>query len=790
MLSPLLHVLHVLRLLLLLLLHVSQATAKGGGEGWHCPSLAPSPSLSCSCDLPHTLRCDGDLPDGEKKAEVLAKLVEQVASLPENTRVALLDLSVRNLDNLPGRLLSKVGVEGLVVSSGQLANVSDKAFVGLEDQLTALGLPGNQLTRVPVQALSLLKHLSRLDLSGNQLPSLLALPSLPTLEFLALQGNRITVLAAGVFQAVPHLRTLQLAGNQLSASSIYQFNVQHLSYLSNLDLSSNLLSGALSPPSLDLFPPNLRALDLSLNSISKISSHTFTSLSRLTSLSLEGNAVEKVEDDAFLGLTSLASLDLSHNSIVTLATDSLAGLPSLKHLNLAHNHLQVVSESLVPHSPLLSTLLLMDNDISTVADGALDLVEDLKQLDLTGNPLDCDCHLSYLHNWLTSTSTSSSTSTSTESSATSTEYSATPAHSTALCATPPALANAPLASLPSPPTCSEDQLDSQMDNLDSQMDTPRSDYYEYYYSEPGSDTSPTFLSSAELHLASSSYQPTTHKLELVWQLEEAALPYTCGQLHVFQESQELGPLLVLQNALDCSSQSQPSPSLLPVTVDLAGHNLSLTEAYIFCISLLQDASVIPGCSGALHLQGEQTEVRTLEQQASLHHLHANVSTDGSEVTISLETKVPPAMKNSCLLKLSLSLPTSPPIEVASTSLNCSTSLHTFSHLAPHTYYNVCAALHVEAGSSPRAQCLLAAAPRLRTAPRSVMPLLLTLVFLALGIACLTVLYLIVRRHREDSHHRVFLTHSTVSPLMAFCWKLRRRKGPPAFFLDNGEDDLP
>ena len=147
--------------------------------------------------------------------------------------------------------------------------------------------------------------------------------------------------------------------------------------------------------------------------------------------------------------------------------------------------------------------------------------------------------------------------------------------------------------------------------------------------------------------------------------------------------------------------------------------------------------MIPGCSGALHLEGDQTEVyklrnvsplrlllfshqvRTLEQQASLHHLHANVSTDGSEVTISLETKVPPAMKNSCLLKLSLSLPTSPPIEVASTSLNCSTTLHTFSHLAPHTYYNVCAALHVEAGSSPRAQCLLAAAPRLRTAPRSV-----------------------------------------------------------------------
>ena len=65
------------------------------------------------------------------------------------------------------------------------------------------------------------------------------------------------------------------------------------------------------------------------------------------------------------------------------------------------------------------------------------------------------------------------------------------------------------------------------------------------------------------------------------------MPYTCGQLHVFQESLELGPVLVLQNALHCSSESQPSPALLPVTVDLAGHNLSLNEAYIFCISLLQ-----------------------------------------------------------------------------------------------------------------------------------------------------------------------------------------------------------
>ena len=45
---------------------------------------------------------------------------------------------------------------------------------------------------------------------------------------------------------------------------------------------------------------------------------------------------------------------------------------------------QVVSESLAQSSPLLSSLLLMDNDIATVAEGALDEVKGLKQLDLTG----------------------------------------------------------------------------------------------------------------------------------------------------------------------------------------------------------------------------------------------------------------------------------------------------------------------------------------------------------------------------------------------------------------------
>ena len=95
-------------------------------------------------------------------------------------------------------------------------------------------------------------------------------------------------------------------------------------------------------------------------------------------------------------------------------------------------------------------------------------------------------------------------------------------------------------------------------------------------------------------------------------MEAAALPYTCGQLHVFSETPALGPVPVLQQALHCDSGSQAEPQLLPVSIVLGEHELSLNLPHIFCISLLQDSSVIPGCSGALSLAGEVTQVHSLE----------------------------------------------------------------------------------------------------------------------------------------------------------------------------------
>jgi len=86
--------------------------------------------------------------------------------------VSLLDCTVQNVSVLPEPLLEGVILHGLVVSSGEIHDVAERAFSGLAGPLQALGLPNNKLQTVPTAALSELPTLDRLDLSHNCLKTL------------------------------------------------------------------------------------------------------------------------------------------------------------------------------------------------------------------------------------------------------------------------------------------------------------------------------------------------------------------------------------------------------------------------------------------------------------------------------------------------------------------------------------------------------------------------------------------------------------------------------------------
>ena len=197
----------------LLLLHFI-LTVEINSPGWKCPhipSLSPSSLIFCACDIPHTLRCDGIVKHDQQI--VLNNLVEKIKNLSLNESVTLLDISIQNLNRLPGKIFQNVSIEGLVIYTGSLEYVHNKAFYRLEKFLTALGLgpPANKLTTFPTQSLNILKMLTRLDMSSKPIPSIHSLPNLPDLEYLDMSRNNITTVAAGVTQSLPHLKTLLLA---------------------------------------------------------------------------------------------------------------------------------------------------------------------------------------------------------------------------------------------------------------------------------------------------------------------------------------------------------------------------------------------------------------------------------------------------------------------------------------------------------------------------------------------------------------------------------------------------
>lgn len=130
---------------------------------WRCPEIAQQPAVECSCDMPHTLRCNGD------RAEAMQIIGRKLRSLPPRASVSLLDCTVQNVSALPGPLLEGVALHGLVVSSGEIKDVHKHAFMGLASPLQALGLPNNQLSTVPTAAFAALPALDRLDLSHNLL---------------------------------------------------------------------------------------------------------------------------------------------------------------------------------------------------------------------------------------------------------------------------------------------------------------------------------------------------------------------------------------------------------------------------------------------------------------------------------------------------------------------------------------------------------------------------------------------------------------------------------------------
>ncbi|XP_019527216.3 uncharacterized protein LOC109399235 isoform X1 [Aedes albopictus] len=372
---------------------VAQITPAVDLGDWQCPNITQNANLECGCDMPHTLRCRGDLHGLELIAEGLRS---------SRYSVSLLDCTLKNVTVInDANIFEGVSLQGLVISSGEIKRVNRQAFAGIKNSLQALGLPNNALTSVPMQALAALPQLDRLDLSNNKIKSIQSTDfiSVSKLSYLELSDNQVSLIAPKSFLPIRNLIHLKLNGNRLGETPETMKSLESCLNLRELDLRSNTIRGPLKNTTLPIIK-GLEILNLDKNSITSIQNGALEGLAYLQMLSVRHNQIDVLQDHAFSGLASLQVLDLGHNGIVAISGSSLKHLPRLIVLDLTHNFLRALTADIVAPLPSLKELRLDGNDISIIAQNALYNASSLHSLSLENNPLACDCSMKPFVEWL------------------------------------------------------------------------------------------------------------------------------------------------------------------------------------------------------------------------------------------------------------------------------------------------------------------------------------------------------------------------------------------------------
>lgn len=538
-------------------------------DDWKCPNITNSRSLECGCDLPHTLRCNGDIHGLTILADSL-----RTSTYP----ISLLDCSLRNVSFLSdARIFENISLHGLVISSGEIKRVHKSAFLGLKTPLQALGLPSNALLSVPWNSIAQLTSLERLDLSNNKIKALgtTDFSSLQRLIYLELSNNQISSISARSFANVKKLQVLKLGGNRLGDFPSSLKSLSQCYNLRQLDLSSNFINGPLSASTIPA-PRNLESLNLDKNLIKSIQNKALQNLTRLTSLSLRHNQIDVLQDHAFYGLGSLEMLDLSYNGIVAISSSSLQHLVRLKVLDITHNFLRALTSDLIAPLPSLNELRLSGNDISIVSKNAFDGAKELKSLSLDENPLSCDCTIQPFAEWLQVAKLSSQDLIS------------------PTCVTPPRLEGAPLIQVPIESLhCDVDNIEKDNANILEQLET---------LSRENNSTNIRDLSEkislVELHFSAD------YGLILQWILNLSQDGYMCDAIFVYKE-ENINEILIDKSPIHCESKIINGQNSVSVIVPESSI-LEIGDSYRFCLVLVQEdnpkSEVVIGCSNITKLQ--------------------------------------------------------------------------------------------------------------------------------------------------------------------------------------------
>ncbi|XP_067427054.1 chondroadherin-like protein [Thunnus thynnus] len=209
---------------------------------------------------------------------------------------------------------------------------------------------------------------------------------------LNLAHNKIDILYQESFDGLSSLKELHLDHNRVEEIQPGAFT--QLGFLNMLALTHNQL--VYIPNMAFQGLQNIKWLRLSHNSLNNLAPEAFAGLFTLNRLSLDHNELQFFPTQTMTRLREVTRLDMSYNPMIYLGEESVS-MAKLTHLYLNHMSLQDLSDQALSRAPLLSHLDLSHNQLRYLE--PLSGPKELTSLNLTGNPIYCNCYMRPLREW-------------------------------------------------------------------------------------------------------------------------------------------------------------------------------------------------------------------------------------------------------------------------------------------------------------------------------------------------------------------------------------------------------
>ncbi|XP_071151906.1 slit homolog 1 protein-like [Mytilus edulis] len=174
-------------------------------------------------------------------------------------------------------------------------------------------------------------------------------------------------------------------------------------YLCNCDsapLGLNLYCYERSFSYIPKLPTNTYYVYLHNNKIPSIESYTFNNLINFTYVTLGGNEITTIKQFAFMNLPRLRYLYIEINKITSIEGYAFKNVQSIYNMQLHDNQLTTIRTNTFEETYIKNYLDLSGNYISRIEENAFGNLTTLPLLNLTSNPINCDCGVYPFWSWM------------------------------------------------------------------------------------------------------------------------------------------------------------------------------------------------------------------------------------------------------------------------------------------------------------------------------------------------------------------------------------------------------